>query len=203
VFPALWKEIENLAPEVFFGGDVRTYHRLAIEPSTPLGELIDRIRTMEYSSSTSGYVTEEAICYHREEEHGLRNDRSRAFIYWAELDVAVEEYPSSFAVLQFMQDPCRRALFVWRNSALYCEKTDQSDRLCIELDAIWDHEYMALQVMENLQKEEGEVKLLPLLMKTYEEMVSGLPAEIWDAWESFYLHLMEKRLRLHVHVFAR
>ncbi len=198
VFPRLYETSKNLVPELYFGGDdVPPYLVAVLIENATIEDIVVTIREIATCSNSCGYVESGLVNYHLDDEGHFLIDRSRQFIFLA--DYAEENWdyhPSSIAVLQFLQDPCCRALFVGRDAAFYIEKTPETYALCTELDWLWEDLEVSGSVMEAIDDGNFRAKALPLLTKTYEKRRNGESTEMWDFWETFRIHLLKNRLKL-------
>ena len=198
MFPNLCETFKELVPQVYFGGiDVPPYLTSSLPEGASIEDMIAAIRTIGPRSNSCGYIEFGAIYYHLDDDGQFLIDRSNQFIFLADFDVASENYhPSSFAVLQFLQDPCHRALFVNRDGAMYLEKTPDTYALCTELDLLWEDIEVSKPVMEAVDDGTFRGKALPLLMKTFEKRKHSESSEMWEFWETFRVLLMQDHLKL-------
>ena len=200
MFPTHCNMIQGLAPEVYFGGSpIPSYHEVRLITGTSIEEIVLAIRRIAKRANANGYIDGDRIKYHFDTSGEIQIDRSKGFIFLADLRQEAEHFhPSAFTLLQFLQDPCRRALIVTRGRALLLEKTPETYSLCVELDRIWER----LNLPELLQDSRGGAfemeKLLTTLMKKYEEKNCGESTEMWGFWEMFRDILMTQRLRLSI-----
>ena len=198
MFPMLCETFKELVPEVFFGGeDVPPYLTSVLPERASLNEIVTSIGTIGSGSNSCGYIEDGTINYHLDDDGHFLIDRSKDFIYLADFGMETQGYqPSSFAVLRFLQDPCRRALFVNMESAVYVEKTPDTYALCTELDRFWEDTEVSKPVMEAVDSGTFREKTLPILMKTYEKRTLGESSEMWEFWDTFRFLLMREQLKL-------
>lgn len=200
MFPHLCETFKELVPEIYFGGnEVPPYVTSGIPEPHSLEEILAAIRSIGSGSNACGFIDAGEIHYRLDYGGHFQIDRSKEFIFLSDFDRDTQTYhPSSFALLQFLQDPCRRILFVNRERAIYIEKTPQTYALCTELDWVWDDIEASQLVMEAVDHGIYREKVLALLMKTFEDRKNGDSSEMWEFWETFRGFLMIDRLMLKV-----
>jgi hypothetical protein len=200
MFPRLCETFKELVPEVYFGGEeIPPYLTSALPEGASIDEIVAAIREIGSGSNSCGYIESGFINYHLDDEGHFLIDRSKDFIYLADFGKETQGYqPSSFAVLRFLQDPCRRALFVNSESAVHVEKTPDTYDLCTELDRFWEDTEVSKPVMEAVDGGTFREKTLPILMRTFEKRTLGESSEMWEFWETFRILLMKDRLKLSV-----
>jgi len=200
MFPRLCETFKELVPEIYFGGDeIPPYQTSGLPDSNSLDDIVSVIRSVGCGSNSCGYIDACRIFYHLDDSGHFQIDRSKEFIFLGDFDPDTKTYhPSSFALLQFLQDPCRRVLFVNREWAIYIEKTPQTYALCAELDWVWEDIEASQLAMEAVDIGTYRNKVLALLMKTFENQKNGDSSEMWEFWETFRFLLMKERLKLKV-----
>jgi len=200
VFPRLCDTFKDLVPQVYFGGEhIPPYLTSALPEGASIEEIVAAIREIGSGSNSCGYIESGSIHYHLDEDGHFLIDRSKEFIYLGDFNVETQSYqPPSFAVLQFLQDPCHRALFVNIESAVYIEKSPDTYALCTELDRFWEDMEVSKRVMEAVDSGTFREKALPLLLKAYEKQKHSESSEMWEFWETFRVLLMRERLKLAV-----
>ena len=203
MFPTLWNNLKPLAPEVFFGGaEVPEYNTLAVADPMEIADLATAIRANALSSNWCGYIDADGVHYHEVDEGDLHVDGSRDFVFLAPVAGDAPELPSPLAILNFLQDPTSRELFVFRKTALFIRKTPATWDVCARLDRVWQGEKMGQRLGELLPAGRHVTHALSSLMKIYEEENGLLPTEMWEFWRTFWPILLAERLHLHVEVLA-
>jgi hypothetical protein len=200
MFPRLCETFKELVPEIYFGGDeIPPYLSVGLPEAYSLEEIVSAIRSFGSGSNSCGFIDAGAIYYHLDNTGHFQIDRSKEFIFLGDFTQETQTYhPSSFALLQFLQDPCRRVLFVNRERAVYIEKTPVTYALCTELDWVWEDIEASQLVMEAVDSGIYRDKVLALLMKTFENRKGSTSSEMWEFWATFRFLLMQERLKLNV-----
>ncbi len=201
MFPTLWNNLKPLAPEVFFGGaEVPEYNTLNVTDQAEIAGLATAIRANAPGSNWCGYVDGDGVHYHVAEEGDLHVDGSRDFVFLAPMTGEAPEIPSPLGILNFLQDPTSRALFVFRKTALFIRKTPATWDFCARLDRVWHGDRMGERLGELLPTGRHVTHALSSLMKIYEEENGLQPTEMWEFWRTFWPLLLEDRLHLHVQI---
>lgn len=199
MFPTLWDHLKSLTPEVFFGGlDVPEYSKLEVADPTAVRELASAIRVNALGADWCGYIDSDGIHYHVVDEGDLHVDGSRDFVFLAPLTGDVPEVPSPLAILNFLQDPSWRELFVFKKSALYIEKTPATWNICAALDQVWQGDRMRSALADLISSEKHVTRALSALMKIHDEERNLEPSEMWEFWGTFWCLLIKERLQMRV-----
>jgi hypothetical protein len=200
MFPRLCETFRELVPELYFGGDEVPPYLIAVLPeNASIEDIVAMIRKIGHGSNSCGYIELGLVNYHLDDEGHFLIDRSKQFIFLADFaEESLDWQPSSFAVFQFIQDPCCRALFVSRDAAMYIEKTPETYALCTELDWLWRDPEVSGSVMEAVDDGTLRQRSLPILIKIFEKRKHGQASEMWEFWQTFRVFLMREHLKLSV-----
>lgn len=201
MFPTLFASFGKRASGVYFGGrDVPPYLRRQCAPDATPEQILDEVRLIMHGRACSGYVAEDGIYLHMygEDDQDMHVDLSREFIIIADPDADVPVLPTAWHLLRFLQEPARRALWMDRTSAVYAEKSDRTMALCRELDALWHEDAFLPLVQDAAVNADAHDRLLPVLMRRYEERTSGDPSVMWQFYDTFAPLLAHERLFLTV-----
>ena len=198
MFSSQYKETENLVPQIYFGGEEPPpYLTASITDGATIVETAEDILLIGGGAQSCGYIENGRIFFHLCEGGEFHIDLSKEFIYLAAHESPGHVLPTAFMTLRFLQEPCRRALFITSREAVYLEKTADSYQLCNELDAIWGI-WVGLCGKKQISRKSQHCRILPCLMKYYEEVVVGVSSEEWEFWDAFCYDLLQKRLKLKV-----
>jgi hypothetical protein len=199
MFPALCNEFRDLAPQIYFGGEeVPQYYRRSLSsPFTPEA-LVREIRTIGCGAVSAGYIDGDGIHFHLDLGQELGVDMSREFIFISTPDVTAAVLPCPWQMLRFLQEPVRQAIYLDNRSAVMIRKTTKTLDLCEALDEIWQRVTLCKALPAAIQHARGRVRLLPLLMQTYEKQTTGNPTIMWDFYPTFGPLLAEERLFLDI-----
>lgn len=198
MFPSHYKETENLVPQIYFGGEEPPpYLTASIADGATILETAENISLIGGGAQSCGYIENARIFFHLCEGKEFHIDLSKEFIYLAAHESLSHVLPTAFMTLQFLQEPCRRALFITSREAVYLEKTADSYQVCNELDAIWDI-WVGLYGKRLIGRKSKHCRILPCLMKYYEELTVGNSSEEWEFWDLFCYDLLRKRFKLKV-----
>jgi len=199
MFPSLYRESENLVPQIYFGGEEPPpYFTAGLSEGATAEEIARQILLIGGGAESSGWIDNDRIFFHLAGGR-FQIDLSKEFIYLAAHDCPGRALPTAFMALRFLQEPCKRGLFVTNQQAVFLEKTAESDQLCKELDTIWGI-WVELHGRKMLTKVSKRRRILPCLMKYYEELMVGVSAVEWEFWDAFCFNLLEEKLKLKVEI---
>jgi hypothetical protein len=199
MFPQLWSETKDLAPEVFFGlSEVPPYGRITMPEDHVIEDLVDAIRQFVWTSNSSGYVEKDGIRFHREICDQVMVDLSRPFVFVSQPATVRGAHPTAWQILRFLQEPVRQVLFVGSTAAIHVRKTRGTMDLCVVFDKLWADAVPATEMGIAVEDEAKREGLLAGLMKLYEMEYFGEASVMWHFWKTFAQYLMVNKLRLDI-----
>jgi hypothetical protein len=202
MFPTLAEQTKELAPEAYFdGGGVPPYLHIELAHTIDLEVIISAVRSIGSGSNVCGYIDKRGVHFHIPQDDRIQIDLSKAFIFVSQPESPGAEDPGAWQVLQFLQEPAKRALLIGKKKATLIEKSDKTMALCAALDDIWAKDDFQPEIMKMMESDESLEHGLAVLMKRYEEEYFAESSEMWEFWETFRIHLMEHRIMLKVRNF--
>ena len=199
MFPSLYRESENLVPQIYFGGEEPPpYFTAGLSDGATIQDIAQQVLLIGGGAESCGWIADNRIYFHLGGGR-FQIDLSKEFIYLAAHDCPGHALPTSFMTLRFLQEPCKRGLFVTNQQAVSLEKTVESDQICKELDTIWGI-WVELHGRKMLTRASKRRKILSCLMRYYEELMVGTSAVEWEFWDAFCFNLLEEKLKLKVEI---
>jgi hypothetical protein len=161
-------------------------------------DIAQQILLIGSGAESCGWIADNRIYFHLDGGR-FQIDLSKELIYLAAHDSPGYALPTPFMTLRFLQEPCKRGLFVTHQQAVCLEKTAESYQLCNELDTIWGI-WVGLYGKKLIGKKSQHRRILSCLMKYYEELMAGTSSEEWEFWDTFCFNLLQERLKLKVRI---